>query len=226
MVDKKITIIKDGPYIVTGNIPLTEKIIKPKGAGYVYKDGRVFNHGETYSLCRCGKTSTPPFCDGTHTHIDFDGTETASAKKFVDRLTSVTEGPELDLLDDGRCALARFCHRKDGVVWSLVKHSDEPGIREETIIAATECPAGRLEIREKDGTIIEPYLSPEIVILQDPEKGCSGPLYIKGGIPIESADGFTYEVRNRITLCRCGHSYNMPFCDAQHIRRNFNDKKR
>lgn len=226
MSDQKITIIKDGPFIVTGNIPLREQIIKPKGQGYVYKDGREFSHGETYSLCRCGKTTTPPFCDGTHEHIDFDGAETASAKKFEDRLISITEGPTLDLLDDGRCALARFCHRKDGVVWALVKNSDDPRIREEAILAAVECPAGRLVVREKDGTIIEPYLEPEIVILQDPEKGCSGPLYIKGGIPIESADGFTYEVRNRITLCRCGQSYNMPFCDAQHIRRNFSDKRK
>jgi CDGSH-type Zn-finger protein len=226
MSERKIKIIKDGPYIVSGDVPLREQIIKPKGPGYVYKDGRVFPHGETYSLCRCGKTSTPPFCDGTHTHVEFDGEETASAKMFEERLVSVTEGPALDLLDDGRCALARFCHRKDGVVWTLVKHSDDPKTREEAIIAATECPAGRLEIREKDGTIIEPHLEQEIVILQDPEKGCSGPLYIKGGIPIESADGFTYEVRNRVALCRCGQSYNKPFCDAQHIRRNFSDKRR
>jgi CDGSH-type Zn-finger protein len=110
MSDRKITIIKDGPYIVTGNVPLSEKIIKPKGQGYIYKDGREFPHGETYSLCRCGKTTTPPFCDGTHEHIEFDGTETASTKKYEDRLMSITEGPTLDLLDDGRCALTRFCH--------------------------------------------------------------------------------------------------------------------
>jgi len=225
MTDQKITITKDGPYIVTGNVPLSEKIIKPKGPGYIYKDGREFSTGETYALCRCGKTKTPPFCDGTHAHIDFDGTETASAEKYVNRLSSVTEGPTLDLLDDGRCALARFCHRKDGIAWSLVKHSDDPYIREEAIKAAVECPAGRLEIRDKEGNLIEPYLEPGIVILQDPEKGCSGPLYVKGGIPVESADGFTYEIRNRLTLCRCGNSYNMPFCDAQHIRTNFSDRK-
>jgi CDGSH-type Zn-finger protein len=226
MSDRKITIVKDGPYIVTGNVPLIEKIIKPKGQGYIYKDGREFPHGETYSLCRCGKTTTPPFCDGTHEHIEFDGTETASTKKYEDRLISITEGPTLDLLDDGRCALARFCHRKEGVAWTLVRHSDDPKMREEAILAAVECPAGRLVVKDKEGNVIEPYLEPAIEILQDPEKRCSGPLYIKGGIPIESADGFIYEIRNRITLCRCGQSYNMPFCDAQHIRRGFSDKKR
>jgi hypothetical protein len=98
-------------------------------------------------------------------------------------------------------------------------------MREEAILAAVECPAGRLVVKDKEGNIIEPYLEPGIEILQDPEKRCSGPLYIKGGIPIESADGFIYEIRNRITLCRCGQSYNAPFCDAQHIRRGYSDKK-
>ena len=36
----KIKIIKNGPYLVSGNIPLFEKIITPKGKGYEYKAGR------------------------------------------------------------------------------------------------------------------------------------------------------------------------------------------
>jgi len=36
---KKIKIIKDGPYIVTENMPLFEKIIVPKGKQYEFKDG-------------------------------------------------------------------------------------------------------------------------------------------------------------------------------------------
>jgi CDGSH-type Zn-finger protein len=34
-------------------------------------------------------------------------------------------------------------------------------------------------------------------------------------------DGFVYEVRNRVTLCRCGGSKIMPFCDGTHEKIEF-----
>jgi CDGSH-type Zn-finger protein len=44
----------------------------------------------------------------------------------------------------------------------------------------------------------------------------NGPLWIRGGIPVAGADGREYEVRNRVTLCRCGRSNNKPLCDGSH----------
>jgi CDGSH-type Zn-finger protein len=44
---------------------------------------------------------------------------------------------------------------------------------------------------------------------------------VLGGIPVETVDGFTYEVRNRQLLCRCGASANKPFCDGSHQRVKF-----
>jgi CDGSH-type Zn-finger protein len=46
---------------------------------------------------------------------------------------------------------------------------------------------------------------------------------VKGGVQIKSSDGFVYEPRNRVTLCRCGQSGNKPFCDGTHISMKFND---
>jgi CDGSH-type Zn-finger protein len=50
-----------------------------------------------------------------------------------------------------------------------------------------------------------------------------GPLLVRGGIPVESEDGRPYEVRNRVTLCRCGHSRNKPFCDGTHDQIGFRE---
>ena len=51
----------------------------------------------------------------------------------------------------------------------------------------------------------------------------SGPLWVRGGVPVVSADGYEYEVRNRVTLCRCGSSENKPFCDGSHASIGFTD---
>ena len=78
--------------------------------------------------------------------------------------------------------------------------------------------------RETYGPCIEPELGPSIDITQDPENDVSGGLYVKGGIPLISADGTEYEQRNRIVLCRCGKSKIKPFCDGTHVEANFKDK--
>lgn len=220
----KIKILKDGPYIISGNVPLSEKIIVPKGKINIFEDGRKFPQAEEYALCRCGKSKNPPFCDGSHKEVGFNGTETASREKYLDRADKL-EGPKLDLLDDSRCAFARFCHREDGNVWELTENSDNPKHRAEAIIAASDCPTGRLVALDETGKAIEPEYEPAIEILQDPKKGVSGPIFVKGNIPIEASDGHVYEIRNRVALCRCGESKNKPFCDAKHVSVKYSDKK-
>ena len=223
--NKKIKVLKDGPYLVTGNVPIFEKVITPLGETYEYIDGHDLPQAETYTLCRCGKTKNPPFCDGTHAKEGFDGTETASMEKYEDR-AEFMEGADLNLRDDNRCALARFCHMEDGnSVWELLGMSNDPESKEKAIRGASNCPAGRLVAMEKSGEIYENEYEPTIEILQDPEKRVSCAIAVKGNIPIESAEGIIYETRNRATLCRCGESKNKPFCDATHAIVNYIDKK-
>lgn len=216
----RVKIVKNGPYLVFGSIPLTEKIIVPRGRGYIWRAGRPLSQSERYALCRCGKTKHPPFCDGAHVGAGFNGEETASRLPYAERCGVLT-GPSLDLLDDNRCAFARFCHRDRGDAWSLALNSDDPSLRAEAIRAAGDCPAGRLTAREKSGEIIEPVYEPAIEIIQDPERQVSGGILVKGKIPVESSNGQTYEPRSSVVLCRCGHSRNMPFCDASHVTTGF-----
>lgn len=224
MTEQKIKIMKDGPYLVTGNVLLSEKIITKRDGHYVLEDGRILPERASYALCRCGHTKTPPFCDGSHIKEHFDGQETCSRQTYAQRAECEVKGPALDLYDDGRCAYARFCHRNGSNAWDLTERSDDPKLKNEAVIAASECPSGRLVAVDKDGHRFENKYIPSIEILQDPVNNAAGPISVKGGIPIESADGQIYEIRNRVTLCRCGRSQNKPFCDAEHIPLNPDNK--
>jgi CDGSH-type Zn-finger protein len=61
---------ENGPYKVTG--PVT--VIDVDGNEYDLSD-----MGETVALCRCGGSTTKPFCDGTHSKIGFAAAERAVA---------------------------------------------------------------------------------------------------------------------------------------------------
>jgi CDGSH-type Zn-finger protein len=221
----KIVVTPHGPYRVEGGPPLSVQTIVPnsKGESWEWKEGRKFPVSPEYFLCRCGQSRNKPFCDNTHLKVGFEGRETAS-RRPVERQSEHFDGPT-DLLSDAEvlCAFARFCD-PEGKIWSLVGHTDRPGVRELVIREEGHCPSGRLVLREKaSGRVEEPTLPPSIGLVEDPALGCSGPLWVRGGIRVESADGKPYERRNRVTLCRCGASSNMPFCNGSHASMMFQD---
>lgn len=216
---KKIKILKNGPYEVSGDIPLKQSVIEidENGISQRWKDGKKYEtNDKTYNLCRCGHSKNKPFCDGTHIKIDFDGEETASKEPYLDGCQCY-KGETIDILDNEQfCSSMRFCDR--GVrAWNAAIRSKNPENRKLAIEEAADCAGGRLTIIEKDGTILEPKLPQEIGVVHDTAAGRQGPLWVKGGIEVEGADGESYEVRNRVTLCRCGESSNMPFCDTSHM---------
>lgn len=214
----KIKVCKNGPYLISGGIPLIQKIIKydSKWDSCEWKDDKTFPIQDIYVLCRCGQSNNKPFCDGTHIKVNFDGTETASPKAYYKNVVEL-DGPELTLTDaKDLCASARFCHRAGGI-WNLILTSDNPGDKKIAIEEAADCPSSRLVVYDKKTeNLIEPTFEPSIVLIEDPFVGVSGPIWVRGGISIESANGSPYAKRNRVTLCRCGKSKNKPFCDSSH----------
>ena len=55
-----IKVRDNGPYLVSGPLKVIDV------------DGNEFQlPGETFVLCRCGHSSTKPFCDGTHRKVEF-----------------------------------------------------------------------------------------------------------------------------------------------------------
>jgi len=223
--DHKVVVTKNGPYLVTGCLPLAKDIIviDQEGISVELGKGEQYPDQETYALCRCGGSNGKPYCDGTHVKAAFDGTETASKKKYLQQAEKI-EGPGYILTDvQDLCSAARFCHQAGGI-WKLTEESDDPGSIKLAARIAGQCPSGRLVVHDSDtGKPIEPRLKPSVGLIEDPLKGVSGPIYLKGGIPLESAYGTKYETRNRVTLCRCGQSGNKPYCDGTHISCGFND---
>jgi CDGSH-type Zn-finger protein len=223
----KIAITKNGPYLVSGGVPLAKQHIVPNAAGesIEWREGQRYAKESSYALCRCGHSSNKPFCDGTHKKIGFDGTETASHQAYREQ-AEVIDGPTMSLADaESLCAYARFCD-PEGQVWNLVGRTDHEEARRLVVHEAGHCPSGRLVATDrKTGQALEPKHEPSIGIVEDTAKGISGPLWVRGGIPIASAEGTQYEVRNRVTLCRCGASRNKPFCDGSHASIGFNDAR-
>ncbi|HKX21408.1 MAG TPA: CDGSH iron-sulfur domain-containing protein [Nitrososphaeraceae archaeon] len=59
--DPIVTVLKNGPYYITGGIDLI-------GENIEFGEGASKEH---YTLCRCGASENKPFCDGTHGIINF-----------------------------------------------------------------------------------------------------------------------------------------------------------
>jgi CDGSH-type Zn-finger protein len=219
----RVVVSKNGPYLVPGGIPLTRQTIvtDADGGSQAWREDETFATKSNYALCRCGQSKTKPFCDGAHAKVGFDGTETASREPYLTDAKRF-DGPRLVLVDAERlCASGRFCDPK-GSVWSQVAHSDDPKVRQTFLRQVANCPGGRVVAWDKAAdAAIEPELPPSIGLVEDPQEGCSGPIWLRGGLPVVSADGFEYEVRNRATLCRCGQSKNKPFCDGSHAQVKF-----
>jgi 3-phenylpropionate/trans-cinnamate dioxygenase ferredoxin subunit len=60
-----VEVRRNGPLIVTGPVELKDA------------DGKPYPVEERMALCRCGASTTKPFCDGTHSKIGFQAAETA-----------------------------------------------------------------------------------------------------------------------------------------------------
>jgi CDGSH-type Zn-finger protein len=83
-----ITPYRNGPYLVRGDFALTDQ------------DGEEINlTRRTIALCRCGKSRTRPFCDGTHKVIGFQAAGTVEGEPKTVASSSATEWAERESLE-------------------------------------------------------------------------------------------------------------------------------
>lgn len=218
----RIVIRKDGPYVVEGDVPvLRTAIVETEyGEPIAWDEGPELEPppGETVELCRCGQSGRKPFCDSTHERIEWDGTEKADRRSTTIRRFPF-EGDGVVMTDDKMfCTHAGFCGDRFTNVWAMIEETSDPEIRERLIGMVRKCPSGRLAYSlPPDTEDVERSFEPSPSIGVEP----NGPLWVRGGVPIVSEDGTEWEVRNRVTLCRCGQSRNKPYCDGSHQRVGF-----
>ena len=215
----KIKITTNGPYEVSGNIPLfiADIIIDTDKFPIEIANKKKIETDETYYLCRCGNSKNKPFCDGSHIKNKFNGSEVAK-KEITDENILFTETKKLKLKDIPElCDHSRFCTRAGGIR----KLMEEGDINEESLKIAIDeaslCPSGRLTMFDKNNNPHDNNnLDKEIIILYDTGVEKPGAIWVKGNISVESADSETYTPTPKKTLCRCGKSKNKPFCDGSH----------
>lgn len=214
-----IEVTENGPYHVTGAIPLkrVRKIPGARGSFTGWEPYETIPTEDEYWLCRCGHSTEKPFCSGMHETVGFDGTERAPTNGYAER-AKVLGGTKLTVKDDRSiCAHAAFCSNEATNVWKAAKSIDDDADLTETVVQMVRnCPSGALTA-EIDGRSAESELSPEIWVIED------GNYVVRGAVPITRSDGQPIEVRNRMSLCRCGASKNKPLCDGTHAEIGFAD---
>lgn len=207
----KIQCVENGPLLVDGDVNLARL-----GSQITYETG------ERMALCRCGKSSNKPFCDGTHTKVNFNDSKLED--RTPDRRVDY-KGKQLTIHDNrGICAHAGICTDR---LASVFRYGQEPWIDpdgasiEEIDAIIKACPSGALSY-SVDGTEIKPEYPDKAQILVAP----GGPYAVKGSVELEGVEWGEGARQDCFDLCRCGQSRNKPFCDGSHWNTEFDEEEK
>jgi CDGSH-type Zn-finger protein len=220
--EKKIRVIKNGPYLVSCGLPLAHKtqVVSEYGEPLTWKKDEASECKEDYALCRCGQSANKPFCDGTHRRSAFDGSEQANTNARRPSHSVLPAGRKITVEKEASlCMSSGFCGFANASLDELLYRAEDSQILALIIGMVERCPSGALTYRlEPDPATIEPDLPKQIAATTEitADGPITGPLWVTGGIPIERSDGKPFETRNRVTLCNCGKSGNKPLCDGTH----------
>src|SRR5262249_47573150 len=210
----RIRVRENGPYLLNGGASMSNFL------------GESTTAPPIAALCRCGRSESKPWCDGTHATIGF------SDKKHADRVADRPDSypaRQFTILDNrGICAHSGRC---TDALPTVFRAGEEPfvaaaGGRADDILRAIQaCPSGALgaaiaERRAAD--VVDRIRPPAIEVSKD------GPYYITGGVDLRDDAGnepvrAAGASREHFALCRCGQSKNKPFCSGAHWYADFHD---
>ncbi len=163
------------------------------------------------SLCRCGKSKNKPFCDGSHAASGFKSGKKPDRVK--DRVIGY-KGEEIVINDNrGVCSHDGSCFTNLPEVfrpreWKWIKAKNASADR--IIETVRKCPSGALSYTVNGVRYTDWDNLPAIIL--DPR----GPLNVQGYISLRGEEDPVPESREHYSLCTCGRSRNMPFCDGSH----------
>ncbi len=124
--------------------------------------------------------------------------------------------------DAGRCVHAAQCVRGLPKVFNpaIKPWVDANAAAATAIMGVIErCPSGALHYEFGNGAKSERAARINTVTV-----ACDGPLHVRGDLEIvRGADGTICAKDTRLSLCRCGHSANKPYCDRSHVKAGFSD---
>ena len=210
----RLRVRADGPYLLTGMPGMWTFRGEPIAAPPIA------------ALCRCGKSGSRPWCDGTHATIGFR--DAKHPDRVPDRLDRYS-ARQFTILDNrGTCAHSGRC---TDALPTAFRVRVEPfvapaGARADDILRAVQgCPSGALgaAITEaRAAELVDRVRAPAIEVSKD------GPYMVTGGVDLRDDAG--QEVARpqgasteHYCLCRCGQSKNKPFCSGAHWYADFHD---
>jgi CDGSH-type Zn-finger protein len=132
--EPRIRVSLNGPYVVTGGVPISRQVIGVDEAGNSreWRETHPYDAPSEYLRCRCGNSRNKPFFDDGHLLGGVDGSESPGARVPYADLAREFDGPER-LLTDAR-PLCRL------IAWN--RHTAEAFEREfEPSMAVVEDPA-------------------------------------------------------------------------------------
>ena len=203
----RITPTSNGPYQVDGASSIARM-----------RDGTDIDTSPRAFLCRCGGSSSKPFCDGTHARNGFS--DEKDPDRTPDRRDEYVNG-NLTIHDNrGLCAHAGRCTDNLAAVFRLGTEPfiDPAGATAEEIIAVIGmCPSGALSY-SVDGVEHRDRAGPSALAFAP-----GGPYVVSGGCELDDVELPEGATTDHFALCRCGASQNKPFCSGKHWNVTFDE---
>ncbi|MCH9685943.1 MAG: CDGSH iron-sulfur domain-containing protein [Deltaproteobacteria bacterium] len=192
-----LTVLENGPLKISGDTMTVQYCGEPI----------TVDAGSDIYVCRCGESSNPPFCDGSHAKTGFVAEPPTGERKDV----HVWEGKTIrTFFNPNTCMHVFYCKPLKELRKRELEGDAEAAAEIARVVQS--CPSGALSYEAKDVPAPAPVAQPDIDIME------GGELRIQCAFEI-NADLQERQASDRATLCRCGLSKNKPWCDGRHKKR-------